>query len=170
MLDLRGCFNMRRRSGFQRGFTLIELLLVMGLLAIVGIITSINLIKPQTAATLGATADTLVADLRAQQLKAMTGNSASGSVAEPFSLLVANDHYTTYSGTYNASSPDNFVTMTESGVRLTTTFPAATITFAKGTGELTNFSAGVNTITLTNTNSGETTTIQLNRLGVVTVN
>lgn len=161
---------MGQRTSSSQGFTLIELLLVISLVAIIGVLTTVNLIKPQTTATLGGTVDQLVADLRAQQLKAMSGDTAGTAAAQTYGVRISGNQYTLFTGTYTAGAASNFTITADSGVQFTTTLPSATATFAKTSGEVSGFTSGANTITVTNTFSGEAHTITINRLGVVSVN
>lgn len=154
-----------------RGFTLVELLVVMGLVAILGGLSFINLIRPQTSAALSGSVQTVLADLRSQQLKAMAGDSMSSSSAEPHGLYIEANRYTLFKGAaYSSSDSDNFVVPAESGVTFSSTLPSGRVLFNKGTGEVNGYSGSANAITITNTRSNESKVITLNALGVVSNN
>jgi prepilin-type N-terminal cleavage/methylation domain-containing protein len=155
----------------QAGFTLVEVLIVMGLMAVLITMTTISLIRPQTSASIASTVSQLVNDLKAQQLRSMSGNSGSATSAQANGVYVQSGTYTLFKGsTYSAGDADNFAVSVTNGVTLSTTFASTQVVFTKGTGEVTGFSAGANTITVTNATSGQTKTITLNRYGVITVN
>jgi len=157
--------NHRQNSGF----TLIELLVVLAITAVLFGLIGINLGHPQTVASTTASTDTLLADLRSQQLLAMIGGTGSTASAQPHGLYLETSQYTLFAASsYNAGDSDNFVVQLSSGARLTTTFPDAQIVFAKGTGEVENFVDGSNTITIAS--SGVSRTITINRFGTPAVN
>jgi prepilin-type N-terminal cleavage/methylation domain-containing protein len=151
------------------GFTLVEILLVMGLIAIIGGLTTINLIQPQRTASLSGTVATLVADLRGQQIKAMGGDKVSASTAQAHGLHVQSDRYTLFKGTtYSGADTDNFVVMMDPGITLSTTnMPSSQLVFTKGTGAVTGFTSAP---TITVSSDGDSNVISLNRHGVVSIN
>ncbi len=57
----------------KKGFTLPELIITMSILGMITSIIVINVLTAQSKATVNNTILTFVADLRSQQLKAMTG-------------------------------------------------------------------------------------------------
>jgi prepilin-type N-terminal cleavage/methylation domain-containing protein len=154
----------------QAGFTLVELLVVMSLSAVLLAMTTINLVRPQASASITSTVEKLVADIKAQQLRAMSGDSDTASSAQPYGIYVQSGQYTLFKGSaYSGADTDNFVVSSGSGVTLSTTFATTQVVFAKGTGDVNSFNASANTITITNSISGQTKTITINRYGVITV-
>lgn len=137
----------------MKGFTLIELLLVMGVFAVLSAFAVISLNRPQTQSALDGTAYTLIADLKNEQLKAMTRSSGS------FGLQFNAQSYTLLN--------DNFTVTLDTNLSLSTTFPSSQLVFSRLSGEVSGFVNGSNTITLTNTASSESKTITVNRLGVI---
>ena len=143
----------------------------MGLLALLGGLTVVNLIRPQTTAVLGGAVDALVTDIKNQQLKAMAGDGGSEVSAEPYGLYIQSNQYTLFKDTtYSAGNTENFTVQNIGGITLSTTFPSSQIIFAEGTGEVSGFSGSNNTLTITNPNGGESRTLTLNRYGAITVN
>jgi len=152
----------------QAGFTLIEVLLTIALVTALGAISFVSLGRPQTTTSLNVAVDTLVADLKSQQLLAMTGGQGGGTSAEPHGVTFANDHYTLFSGAvYDSQDQQNYTAELGQGVSLNTTFPSATILFTKRSGEVQNFVDGSSTVTVSKNNESKILTI--NRFGVVTV-
>jgi len=152
------------------GFTLIEVLTVIAIIAVLCALTVINLGHPQVTASLQGTADTLVADLKNQQLLAMAGDDGAngGGSPEPHGVVIAGDHYTLFAGaTFSGADPHNFEIAPGGGISFTTTFAGNQVSFEPGSGEVDSFSATDNTITVHN--SGDSKTITINRLGTVTV-
>ena len=78
----------------SRGFTLMELIIIMGLLASLFVFSSINLLRPQRSSSLEVTLTQVVADLRHQQLKAMTGENGGGD----FGVYFETGSYYLFSG------------------------------------------------------------------------
>ncbi len=153
------------------GFTLVELLVVMGLVAILGGLSFINLVRPQTSAALSTNVQGIMTDLRSQQLKAMAGDSMSASAAQPYGIYVEANRYTLFKGApYSAGDTDNFVVPAENGITFSSTFPSGQVIFTKGAGEVSGYSGSANTITVTNTLSNESKIITLNALGAVSSN
>lgn len=151
------------------GFTLVELLVVLVITTALFGLIGINLGHPQTVANATTSVDTLLADLRSQQLLAMAGDTNNAGATQPHGIYLETTQYTLFTNsTYNAGDSDNFVVQLAPGTQLSTTFPSAQVVFVKGTGEVNNFAGGSNTITITN--SGTSRTITLNRLGTPTVN
>lgn len=152
------------------GFTLVEILVVMGLMAILGTMAFTNLIRPQNQASLDSIVTTLLADLKSQQIKAISGDSLSAATAQAHGIYVQNSNYTLFKGSsYSGSDTDNFVVSVDTGLTLSTTFPTSQVVFTKGSGDVTGFTAGQNTITVTSSSTGSKV-ITLNRYGAVTVN
>jgi prepilin-type N-terminal cleavage/methylation domain-containing protein len=157
------------RQGRAAGFTLVELLLVMGLMGVLLALTTIALVRPQSSASITSTVSGLVADLKAQQLKAMVGDSGTVATAQPHGVRIESAQYTLFKGSsYSGADAENFVVAVPDGVTLS--FAPANIIFVKGTGEVTGFPLASDTITITSAVSGESKQIVFNRYGALTVN
>lgn len=152
----------------QSGFTLLEVMLVMALLATLAGAAVINLIRPQASAVSSISLEVLTADLRSQQLRAMSGESGSGGTLQPHGIKFENDRYILFRGSsFDQSDPDNFTVETETGLTLSTTLPSSVIIFSNGSGEVQNYTEGADTITIHNSSTGESRTVAANRLGVM---
>lgn len=156
---------------FRSAFTLVDLLLVIGLVAVAFSLTTVNLLGLQNKPSLSASVQKLLVDLKSQQTRAMVGDSAGGSVSYAWGVYVEPTGYTLFRGTtYSAADTYNFVVAMDPNISLSTSFVGNTIVFNKRSGEINNFSAGADSITVTNTASGEGNSITLNSLGVATIN
>lgn len=151
----------------QAGFTLIELLVVTAISLTLFALISINLGQVQTNANLASASNLLLADLRNQQIKAMTGNIGSTSTQQPQGIFINPSSFTLFANNYNLSDPNNF-TETISPITISTTLPSNQVLFQAGSGEINAFNSSENTITLSF--NGQSSTITLNALGVASQN
>lgn len=144
----------------KNGFTLLELLIVMGIASILLSLTTINLVKVQHNVSVSAASDTLIADLKSQQIKAMSGASNGGSFGIHFT---SSNSYILFHGTYVEGDPTNFSISLDDPFKVSSTFPDNNIVFSKVSGEV----AGPNTITIINTAGGEQQRLSVNKYGVI---
>ena len=128
----------------RKGFTIIELVVAMGIFATLTAIGYIRSVDIGRRAPIGATVDTVIADLRQVQTKAMTG-----AIQQSYSFSIP-------------SYP------TSANITISTTFPGSVITFTKGSGDIAGFIPGNNTLTITQTLTGEHKIITINQYGAVT--
>ena len=149
------------------GFTLVEILIIMGILAILFTISSLNLSNtvPQNALT-NAT-ELLVADLKQQQLSALTGNTEGQSVNSNYGIYFTTQKYTLFRGsTYSVGNTSNYNVPLDD-IDTSTTAAGSIIVFEKNSGQILNFVPSGNTITLTHNNIGKTSTITINKYGII---
>lgn len=154
----------------KKGFTLIELLVVMGLFAVLAAISFISLGRPQIQAVISSSSFTLVSDLRAQQLKAMAGDTLGEATSQPHGIYFETNQYTLFKGaSYNASDTTNLV-IELTGVTLTNiNFPSNQVVFEKSSGEVSGYVSGSDNVTVAHSD-GSSSTITVNRYGVASVN
>lgn len=158
--------NGRRQT--QTGFTLAEILVVMVVALALVSLSLVNLGRPQETANSSTLIDTLLADLKSQQILAMSGGTGGTTAAQPQGVYIQSSRFTLFAGgSYNAGDPHNFTENAPGGIRLSTAFPGSSVIFQKGTGEVQGFSGGSNTITVSTANTTKTVTI--NRFGTATV-
>ncbi len=127
-------------TNMKRGFTLVELLLVIGIFALLAVITSLSFFTTVAQTDLSAAEDVLIADLKTKQANAMSGRADTSWALSDSTTL-------------------------PQGVSLSTTFPSNTITFAGGTGEVVGFTEGSDTLTLSGTQGSRT--VELNKYGTI---
>jgi prepilin-type N-terminal cleavage/methylation domain-containing protein len=134
---------------FKSGFTMVEITIVLGIIALLFSIASINLSNTYPKSSLKDAAELLIADIKQQQLESNAG------------IYFANEKYILFSGSsYNASNSSNYNVLQDE-INFTSTAPGSTIVFIGGT-----LPTGY-TITLTQNNTFDTVTISLNKYGIV---
>ncbi len=153
----------------QKGFTLIELMLVSALGAILVGLVVFNLLRFQNSSSAQVNTDTLVSDLKSQQIKAMLGNTEGRNANDSYGIYFLSDRYVLFHGnTYVSTDSSNFAVKLPSNLVVqSTTFPSNTIVFTKLSGEIPGFVNGSNTVTLRAVNINKTMVLTLNRYGVV---
>lgn len=142
------------------GFTLIELIVVMGIFATLAGITTISLLNAQHKSMLGAVTSTFVADLKAQQLRAMVGDTGGSANAANYGVRLQDGSYTLFTDTYGTS---NFVIDMPDVIEFTA--PDYQMIFLKGSGEMLG---GPGSVTIRDTQDGSQKTININKYGIVT--
>ena len=151
----------------KAGFTLVELLLIMGILAILTSLGSINYFSTFNQTKTGVAKDVLISDLRSAQNKAMSGEAVGGVTQPSWGVKLLVDSYVIFPGdTYIEGAPDNYLVALPADTALTTTFPAGVVLFRHGSGEVVGYDAVSDTITLVTGSSSES--LELNVFGVVT--
>lgn len=159
---------MRPHAYYQDGFTFPELIVVLGIGVILFSITSITLFRAQRSTNLTTTTQTFISDLNRQQNKAMVGATEGRDVSDSYGVYVSENSYILFHGpSYVAGDPENFTVPLDAGTTIATTFSGNSVIFSKGSGELSGFVSGANTITLTSADGNDHRTITLNRYGVI---
>jgi prepilin-type N-terminal cleavage/methylation domain-containing protein len=153
-----------------KGFVLIELIVVMGMLAIMTGMITISTLGSQRRAALTATVDTLVADLRSQQTKAMTGVTSGGVIPAGYGIRFQQDRYIMFRGaTYSAIDSANAPVIIDTRVNFSQiALPNFSIIFASKSGEVVGFDTQLNTVTVGQLDSTFEKTIHFNRYGIIT--
>ena len=154
----------------EAGFSLIEFLIVIGLFVFLTGLIVFNLSKAQQHTSIHEVLNSVIADIRNQQLKAMNGDTETRGINDSYGIYFQQNNYILFHGTvYSANDPANYTITLDSGMQFTNIkFPGSSLIFAKGSGEIIGFVNGSNTITVRNNNSNETKTITINEYGVVT--
>jgi hypothetical protein len=140
----------------------------MGVILVLFGLSTVALGQPQAITNSSDTLDTLVNDLKTQQLAAMVGTTGSGTSQQPAGIYVQSNQYTLFTGSsYSAGNSYNYVFTAPTGVSFSTTLPSGIVLFNKGDGSVSGFTAGSNTITITTSSGSKVITIT--RFGAVTV-
>lgn len=147
----------------RKGFTFIELIVVLGIMMVLVGFASVSLLGAQRKPIIATSVQTLIADIRNQQEKAMNGKSASS-----FGVSIGLHQYVLFQGSeFNPSDPANSTVTLDSNAFLSTTFPNSTIVFASGSGEIPNFTQQTSTVTVVSGLNQEMKTIGFNRYGII---
>ncbi len=156
--------------GVRRGFSLVELLITIGIFSSLIGFATLNFYKAKHSSSFSSALSVLVADLQEQQVKAMVGDTEGRGVADNYGIHFQTTSYTIFHGTtYSLSDTSNFtVTLPDTIEVASTTFTSSQVIYTKGSGEVSGFVNGSNTVTLRDTNEGSQKTITINRYGVIT--
>jgi len=154
----------------MKGFTLIELMVVMAIFALITGFGALNLVNLQTKSSLAADVNTLVADIKEQQIKTMVGDMGGTASQIEFGIYFESNRYTLFRGASYSSNPSNFPIDLSDNTTLTTSFPLSQLVFSVNSGEVLNFSAGSNQITVQDTINGDQKIITINRYGAILIN
>jgi prepilin-type N-terminal cleavage/methylation domain-containing protein len=158
---------MKKLHELEKGFTIVELLIVMGIIATLFGLATISLVRTQHVASVSAAVDQLVADMRSQQTKAMTGTKDTTGNANSYGIHITANNYVLFQGAADPGDSTNF-TVRLDGIALTTNLPGNLLVFAKNSGKFSNYVSGTYTITVTNSYGTEQKIVTINRYGVIT--
>lgn len=160
--------DLRRRQAKSEGFTLVEILIVMAVVLFLMSFASINLFNLPSSTTIDTTVNTLVEDIKTQQIKAMVGDTEGRGIPDAYGIYFASSSYVMFHGAvYAPNNPDNFVSSLTSGYSAATTLPSSTLVFTEGSGDISNFSDTQNAITIKHTTTGKEKIILLNKHGTI---
>lgn len=143
------------------GFTLIELIISTSIFLALLTIFWINFSTLPSRATLTSSDQLLMSDIKSQQSMAMNGENAYG-------IYFSEKSYVLFKGTsYNANDPENFtVNFENDNLSISNNlFSNQIIVFQSGSGEILNFDALNNSLTLMDNLSGESRQVRLNLYG-----
>lgn len=154
----------------QEGFSLIELLLVVGLLTVLLGIVTINLLTSQGKASLSATIDVFISDMKQQQTKTMVGDNQGEGSAESYGIYFEANRYVLFKGTiYVNGAASNIEVPLEDNIQFSTiNFPNNSLVFVIGSGEISEFNDLTSSAIISNTANEESKTILFNKYGVIT--
>lgn len=151
----------------KRGFTLIEILLTLAIIAMLFSISSVLLSNIIPKANVESVAETLLSEIRHQQLRSMSGDIDSTGNANQFGIYISGQSYTLFEGSnYNPLATSNIVYNLDSPTQISTNFPGQVIIFNRGSGEIANYSAGSASITITDTMTSSSRILNYNLYGI----
>ncbi len=149
------------------GFTLVEALITLVLLTVLCGLTFVGFSRPQATISLNSEVDTLLADIKSQQQLAMMGDGAGGATQQSQGIFFEAEHYTLFAGpNFDSGAGNNFTVTPNGAVTLSTTMPNSLLQFDKASGEVHDYDAAHNTITVHAADNTKTVTV--NRFGAVT--
>lgn len=149
----------------MKGYSLIELTIVVFFLALLVGLVSINLFQFQHTSQLSSSVSSFISDYKEQQIKAMTGDTSGTGTLSNYGIYFGTSSYTEFQNSYGTN---NFSVSLPATIHVSTTFPSTQVLFLKGTGMISGFTSGQNTITLTDTVNGTKHIITVNQYGVIT--
>lgn len=153
----------------RAGFVLIEMIVVFGMLAVLTVMTVTNIFGSKRTATLSGAIDTVIADIKSQQIKAMSGAQINGTSPLGYGIYFDSSGYTLFRGlTYSALDITNARVTLDTRLQIVNIlFPSSSLVFASRSGEMVGYDSNANSFAIRNVDSGEIKTIQINRYGVI---
>lgn len=154
----------------QRGFSFIEILLASSIMMVLFGVITFNLLRAQGSASKTSNTDKLISDIRAQQIKAMTGATEGRTSADNYGIYFMSNKYILFHGaSYNSGDPTNFTVDLPSDLEIkSTTLPSNTLLFSVLSGEMVGYSSTSNTVTVRSIAINKEIIITINRYGVIT--
>ena len=151
----------------QAGFTLVELLVGLVIITVLFALSTVNLGRPQTDVTIQSSVDTLLSDIKSQQLLAMSGDEGSTTSEQPHGIFVEASKYTLYTGaTFSLGDSSNYVVNAPANTTFSSTLPSGKLLFNKGPGDVSGLS-GSSTYTITVAQTNGSKVITINRFGAL---
>ena len=154
----------------EKGYTLAELLVTIGIIFTLFGLIMVDLLATQHKASINATVETMIADMRSQQTKAMTGiNDGSGN-GNSYGIHLSASSYVLFRGnSYVANDSGNFTLNLDKGSNLNSVlFSNNNIIFLEQSGEVSGYSTNSASFVVKSIGGKEQKTVTINRYGVVT--
>lgn len=160
-----------RKSGqlsAKRGFTFVEIIVVIAIfLTLIGL-TLTNPLNLMESTSINTTVDTLITDIKNQQIKAMVGDTEGRGVPDTYSVYIEPTQYVLFHGqNYSPGDPSNFSVVIDSKYQLSTNFTDSKIIFTSGSGEIVGLATEPKLVTITETRTGQKKEIKINKYGVI---
>ena len=157
------------QSGSRHGFTLIEVMLVISLWAILFAVSVASLSTLIPKANLDSYEATFLTALKSQQSRAQNSYAETSATGGEFGIFIESNRFTLFEGSsYNPAATNNVVEDVEAPVTISSSFASNLIIFQHLSGAIENFNPANNSITLSDTTTGQQTVIRLNQYGVIT--
>jgi prepilin-type N-terminal cleavage/methylation domain-containing protein len=153
----------------RKGLTLTEIIIVIGLIALLSVFLTTNVFKSRNVIALDTSIDSLINDIKGQQIQAMTGYNQFSDVNNYYGIYFESNRYILFhSSTYQPALATNFSVNLSNGNQFSViNFPDNQIVFSSASGKITNFNPSVNSLTIRNINSNDQKTLYFNNYGVV---
>ena len=112
----------------------------------------------------------LVADMKQQQLKAMSGDTEGRATADKYGVHFTSNSYVLFHGSsYSAGDAANYsINLDQNLTFIKINVPSSNIIFSQVSGDVSGFNASQNSVTIKNTGTNQQKVIQFNRYGVIT--
>lgn len=143
---------------------------MIGLFAILFGLTMFSLFRFQGQSSQQSSTDTLVSDIKSQQLKAMVGGTDGRDDSDSYGVYFLTDSYVLFHGaSYDPGNPDNFQVNLPSDLEIqNSTLPSNSVVFERRSGEITGFIPGQDSFTIRALNINRDFVVIFNRYGVIT--
>ena len=151
-----------------------EIVLVGGIFLLLMSLGTFSLARFQSSSSLTTVVDTFIADFKNQQIKAMQGDTESGTSPDNYGIHFDSTSYTLFKGTYLAGDPNNFKVNLPPSIQVSTQMKIfgsedPQIIFIKGNAKLAGCCSIANTITFNDNSANIRKTITVNELGAITL-
>lgn len=153
----------------QAGFTLSELVITMGIFFLLIGIAAFSISRADLQADLNGKLQVLQADIKLQQMKAMSGETGTIGTASDHGIYFGPNNYTLFRGsTYAVGNSTNFVIQFDNNLSFQNVqFQNSQIIFSKLSGEVQNYNSSLDQITILNGPTNESKTLEINKYGTV---
>jgi prepilin-type N-terminal cleavage/methylation domain-containing protein len=154
------------------GFTLIELLIVLGIIVMLMSLVTFSFTRTWASGSLEIATGDIVQAIHRAQVQAISGVTVDGSNPSEFGVYFEGSRVTVFAGSvYVASDVNNEVNDLPANMSIGIIgLPSQSIVFERVTGEVVGYSAGQDSWVVSNTDTGESVTMVVNREGTVTIN
>ncbi|HLC94335.1 MAG TPA: type II secretion system protein [Patescibacteria group bacterium] len=151
----------------QQGITFLELIIVLSIIGVLLSVSTINTSNLFGKTTFATTTETLIADIKQQQIKAMVGDAEGRGSTSDYGVNFEQGRYTLFHGaTYDPMEPSNIRIDLSPQMQFSAIgFANSFVTFGKLSGEVQNFDPASNFFTLEYMGSNERKTFYFNRYG-----
>lgn len=154
----------------NRAFTMIETVIVMGIILLLMTLGMMSLGRVQQSSSLSSVVETFKSDLKNQQIKAMQGDTESGTTPDDYGIHFETNSYSLFRGATYSADLNPYIVNLPKTVEITNFFPNNQVLFMKGLGEVAGCCSGAGfKVTFNDTSANIQKTINLNRLGAYTV-
>ena len=161
-------FSFKNLQDEQKGFTVIEFLLVCAIFAILIALTTANLYSFLHNNQTSTTINSLIADIKEQQTKAMVGDTEGRTGNSTYGINFATTKYILFHDTFSSTNSANFTITLPNIEQVTTTFPNSQLVFDKGTGMIVGYASASASITLKDIATNKQKIINFNKYGIIT--
>ncbi len=153
----------------SRGMTLVEILVVLSLFVVVFALSGISLSGLIPRTNINEYQQTIVSDMRRQQMQAMQGSYTNVGEVLPHGVYLDDDQYILFQGdTFNVSDSANIVVSLPQDLSFSSvTLPQREIIFSPVSGEVVNYNSDLDTFVMVNISTGDQINFEINQLGVI---
>ena len=156
--------NFRKKS--LDGFTFIELILVISLFSIIFVFIIPSLVRPRSFADIVSAEELIYSTVKEAQSLAMTNPQRE------YGIHFEQDKFILFEGsTYSPSDTNNLETTLTTNLSIDSiSLPTGDIIFSQVSGEVQNYTFGQDSFVLRESNTNESKTFTINRIGTLNAN